>query len=485
MNRSCVKARAIADVPRLGSAITAVLLFLFSISTHAQGVPIRTDKEIAAWAAEYMENAVRFDQFSGSVLIARNGKPIFEMSYGTANMELNVPNRTDTKFRIGSISKQFTAAAIMKLQEQGKLSIHDPICNYLAGCPDAWKAISVKHLLNHTSGLVNFTSLPEASGVFLITPHSHSEVVNIFRNKALESQPGEKYNYNNSGYYLLGMIIEKISGTTYAEFLRENIFNPLGMSDTGFDDQKTIVHNRASGYSLGPDMIFYNTAYTSMDILFSMGGLYSTVEDLLRWEQSFSTGRFLSRSTIDEVFTPGKGSYGYGWWIDKLGGQTRMYHAGGVTDFSSSLQRLPDQKLTVIALSNRGEDGGIRAAYDIAGKICGVPATIRGIQSELTELKAEESLNLIAQAKANFPIFDVREAKLEELGNYLMLVKNKAQAIEVFKVNFDLYPKSSNACLKLANAYKNAGENGLAAKTFERCNKIDAGGKGAVNSQNN
>ena len=461
-------------------AISVFLITLFLIDAHAQFKQIKTNEEIAAWADTYMDDAVRFDHFSGAVLIARDGKPIFLKAYGMANYELEVPNDINTKFRIGSVSKQFTAAAIMQLQERRKLNINDSVCEYLDNCPDIWKPITIKNLLNHTSGIVNFTRLAEASDTFLLLPQSHSKILDTFRKVLLESKPGDAYNYNNSGYYLLGLVIEKASGTTYAEYLRNNIFTPLGMNHTDFDDQETIVKKRASSYRKGSDFIFYNSDYTNMQILFSIGGLYSTVKDLLIWEQSFSTNKLLKTSTIEETFTPGEGNYGYGWWIDKLGICNRMYHDGGITNFSTSLQRLPDARLTVIAISNRGDDGGLRAAYDLVGKICGVPATIRAIQPELMSLSAGKLIEIVNHAKSNFPIFDIQERKVEEIGNYLMLIKQKKQAVEVFKLNVSLYPKSANAYFKLAMAYEAVGNKALAVKNFKLCLELDPTNKTAL-----
>jgi CubicO group peptidase (beta-lactamase class C family) len=460
--------------------ISALIFTRSGTMVVAQDKSNLTDAQLTAWIKEYMDNAVRFDHFSGSVLVVKKGKPVFQKAYGMANYETETPNTLNTKFRIGSISKQFTAAAIMQLQENGKLNINDPVCRYLDTCPDSWKLITIKNLLNHTSGIVNFTRLTEASGNFLILPHTHSEVVNTFRNIPLESAPGKEYNYNNAGYYLLGLIIEKVSGSTYADYLQKNIFVPLGMNNTGIDDQKTIVKNRASGYQLGNDFVFYNTDYTNMQILFSIGGLYSTVSDLLLWEQSFSTAKLLSHSSIVEMFTPGKGNYGYGWWIDKLGNCNRMYHDGGITNFSSSLQKLPDDEITVIAISNRGDDGGIRVAYDIAGKICGVPATIRGIQPELMNLNAEKLVEIVTDAKSNFPIFDIQESKVEEIGNYLMLFKKNKQAVEVFKLNTKLYPESADPYFKLAVAYTAIGEKKLAISNFKHCLKLQPENKAAI-----
>jgi CubicO group peptidase (beta-lactamase class C family) len=453
--------------------IVIILITLLSLNSCTQEKNKWTNGKLASWVTEYMHNAVMFDHFSGTVIMARDGKPFFCKAYGMANYELDVPNNVKTKFRIGSLSKQFTAVAIMQLQERGKLNINDPVGQYLDSCPTTWQSITIKHLLNHTSGIVNFTSLPEATGKFLMVPHTHDEIVDLFRSKPLESAPGERYNYNNSGYYLLGLIIEKVSGKPYAGYLRENILLPLGMKNTDIDDMETIVKNRASGYYLGEDKVFSNSYYTNMGILFSIGGMYSTVEDLLIWEQSFTTARLLKSSTIDEIFTAGKGNYGFGWWIDTLGNCTRMYHDGGITGFSSSLQRIPGEHLTVIAISNRGDDGGIRVAYDIVGKVCDVPATIRGIQPELMKLPSEQLIRIVNDAREKFPIFDIRESKVEELGNYLMHLKEKKQAIEVFKLNVILNPKSANTYFNLAMAYESVDDKLPAIENFKKCLELD------------
>lgn len=459
---------------KITGLIISVLIFL-NIANGQSGKPIWTNEAIAGWVDEYMSNTIKFDHFNGCVLVARNGNIFYKKAFGLANRELNVPNKTSTKFLIGSVSKQFTAAAIMQLQEKGKLSINETIDKYIDSCPPAWKAITIKQLLNHTSGIVNFTALEEASGNFLMLSHSHDEILNLFRNKPLVSKPGEVFNYNNSGYYLLGMIVEKVTGEKFADYVRKNLFTPLGMNNTNFDDQATIVKDRASSYSLSDDKIFYNAYYTNMKTLFSIGGMYSTVDDLLKWQKSFLNRKLLSASSINEVLQPGKGNYGYSWVIEKLGTVRRQYHDGGILSFSASLQYLPDEQITIIAISNSGEDGGIRVAYDIAGKIGNNPATIRAIQPELMQLTAEQSFSLINRYKEGYPNFDIQEAKIIEVGNYLMLLKQKKQAIEVFKLNTLLYLKSASAFLKLAMAFELDGNKELAIRNYKKCLEIEPG----------
>lgn len=200
-------------------------------------------REAAAKIDGYMKAAVRHAQFSGSVLVARDGSPIFSKSYGMANYELNVPNTSRTVYRIASLTKQFTAMAVVQLHEQGKLSIGDPICKYLRECPATWRQITIRHLLTHTSGIPNYSSLPDWDEVLAVKTYERPEFVSLFRSLPLEFTPGEKFEYTNSGYYLLGQIIERASGQSYADYLRDRIFAPLGMAYSGYDETRSLVPN--------------------------------------------------------------------------------------------------------------------------------------------------------------------------------------------------------------------------------------------------
>lgn len=457
------------------------LLILISNAVPAQDRKILSDKEISDWVTTYMTYSEKFDQFGGVILVARNGQPIFQRAYGMANYEMNVPNTLDSKFRIGSVSKTFTAAAIMKLNEQKKLNIDDPICNYIENCPVSWKAITIRHLLVHTSGLANYTNLLEAKGDFLLVPHSHKEVIDLFRNKPLESEPGMKYNYNNSGYYLIGIIIEKVTGKTCETYFKETFFNPLQLKNTGFDKSETLIPNRASGYRLTNDNVLENTYYINMENSFAIGGLYSTASDLLLWDKAFHNNQIFLQSTLQNIFSKDKVSpYGLGWVVDSIGNCHRYYHDGGITDFSASLQHLTENQLTVIAISNKGSDAGIKVAYDIVGKICSYPATIRGFQEDMTNLKSGELLVLIENAKKVFPRFRIKETLVEEIADDLKNQGNIQQAIEVYILNSLLYPNSENVFVKLGEAYLIIGDKKKAKENFEKCLQINAANENAL-----
>jgi CubicO group peptidase (beta-lactamase class C family) len=227
-------------------------------------------------------------RFMGSVLVAKGADVLLSKGYGSANLEWDVPNSPVTKFRLGSITKQFTSASILLLQERGKLNVEDSVKKYMADAPAAWDKVTIYHLLTHTSGIPSFTSFPEYSKwePFAATP---AEEVARFRDKPLDFAPGEKWNYSNSGYVLLGYLIEKIAGVTYEKFVRENIFTPLGMQDSGYDSNSAVIARRAAGYTKGKDGL-ENAGFINMTIPFAAGSLYSTTLDLLKWEQGLFGG---------------------------------------------------------------------------------------------------------------------------------------------------------------------------------------------------
>ena len=328
--------------------IAYLLIFLCAVIPATAQAP--ADAQIVSKINEYMDAATRIDHFSGTVLVARDGKPVVSKGYGMANYEWSIPNAPDTVFRLGSITKQFTSAAIMLLQERGKLNVSDPVCKYVADCPAAWEQVTIKHLLTHTSGIPSYTAFPGFEKTALL-PMKPAELLAEYRSKPLEFAPGEKFNYSNSGYHLLGLIIEKISGQTYEDFLVENIFKPLGLNQTGYDRTNRIIKGRAAGYDRDGDSVA-NTTYIDMWIPYAAGSLYSTTGDLLKWEQALYTEKLLTRKSLDEMFTPFKGTYAYGWGVGKRFEHKSISHGGSINGFSTYLARYPDDRVTVIVLSN-------------------------------------------------------------------------------------------------------------------------------------
>ncbi len=302
-------------------------------------------------------------QFMGSVLVARGTEVLLNKGYGSANLEWDVPNTPATKFRLGSITKQFTAVSILLLQERGKLNMKDPVKKYMADAPVAWDKITIYNLLTHTSGIPNFTSFPEYAKwePFATTPE---ETVARFRDKPLDFAPGEKWAYSNSNYLLLGYLIEKITGGTYEKFVRENIFTPLGMQDSGYDSNSAVIAHRAAGYSLGKDGL-ENAGFVNMTIPHAAGALYSTTGDLLKWEQGLFGGKLLSAASLETMTTPFRNNYACGVAVQTKAGHKAIEHGGGIEGFATSLTYYPDDKLTVVVLGNVAS----RAPGEIGAKL--------------------------------------------------------------------------------------------------------------------
>lgn len=368
-------------VNRLAAFIGLCLLFASYVPAQNSVASPPTAQQIAAKVDEYMNAAVRVDGFSGSILVARDGQPVVSKGYGMANVELDVPNTPQTVFRLGSVTKQFTAMAIMLLQERGKLNVNDPACKYLTDCPTSWQPMTVKNLLTHTAGVPNYTSFPDFAKTAVL-PTTNAAMIAQLRDKPLEFAPGEKYAYSNSGYYLLGAIIERASGKSYADFLQENIFTPLGMKQTGYDSPLRIIKNRAAGYARqGGEIV--NAAYMDMTIPYAAGALDSTTGDLLLWDQMLYTEKLVSRKTLDEIFTPFKSGYGYGWSIGKKFDRQEISHGGGIYGFATEIARFPADKVTVVVLSNvEGAPAG-RIGNDLAAIVFGAAYEIPKERKEI------------------------------------------------------------------------------------------------------
>lgn len=330
---------------------------------------------------EFVTALVEQEQFSGSLLVARDGQVLISKGYGLANVELEVPNTPGTKFRLGSMTKQFTALAILQLQQQGKLNVQDPICQYIQGCPQAWQLTTLHHLLTHTSGVPNFTFFSNYAE-FKKLPATPLKLIEQFRDVRLEFEPGERWRYSNSGYIVLGYIIEEVSGQSYASFLHDNIFKPLQMSDTGYADSRMIITQRAAGYS-APGV---NADYIDMSVPYAAGGLYSTVEDLFVWDQALYTSKLIPFTLQKEMFTPfepipvdareklssqAEVSYGYGWRIGKQFDRQWVAHGGSIDGFAATFDRYPDDKVAIIVLSNLESAQVGNIALNIAQMIFG------------------------------------------------------------------------------------------------------------------
>ena len=348
--------------------ISSAFLFAFPYLSYSQARSIAVPAGFVAKVDEYMQAQTKLRRFTGSILVAREGKVLVSRGYGFANSEWDVPNTPTTKFRLGSITKQFTSMVVMQLQEQGRLSVQDPICRYLSPCPESWKPVTIHHLLTHTSGIPSYTSLSDYPRKMMI-PASREEMVARFRDLPLEFTPGDQYKYDNSGYFLLGLIIEKITGKPYEDVVRGQILEPLGMNATGYDHSEAILKRRAAGYVPSGGGLA-NAAYLDMAQPYAAGSLYSTVEDLLLWDQALYTEKLLHRASLDAMFTPFKSGYAYGWTIRPASPATfdrrQIVHGGGINGFATFIARYPDEKVTVIVLCNNEKFDVGSVAADLA-----------------------------------------------------------------------------------------------------------------------
>ncbi len=308
----------------------------------------KIDDYITAWQ--------KLDRFEGSALVAEKGKVIYRKGFGLANREWNIANGPDTIFRLGSVTKQFTSALVLQLAEQGKLKLDAKIRDYIPEYPaKQGDRVTVHHLLSHTSGIPNYTQ-----AVFMQTRvrdrFAPFDLAREFWAKDLEFDPGAKFAYSNSGYHVLGMIIERVAGKSYEKLLHERILDPLGMKDSGYDHNAQLLKRRAAGYRQGATGV-ENCAYLDMSIPYSAGALYSTVEDLYLWDQALYTEKVLSGKSRDLMFKPNLSDYAYGWFVGPLtlpGGRklARTGHGGGIFGFNTLITRFTDDRQLVVLLSN-------------------------------------------------------------------------------------------------------------------------------------
>ena len=312
--------------------------------------PLAQAEDLTSKFEQYMDKSVEVDHFSGSVLVSKDGEVLFTKGYGLANVEHQVPNTPETKFRLGSITKQFTAMAVLILQEQDKFQLDDPIGKFIEDAPEAWEKVTIHHLLCHTSGVPSYTSQPD-----YMKKMSHAETVKSmiarFKDKPLDFAPGEKFSYSNSGYFLLGALIEKASGMSYEAFLKQAIFEPLGMKDSGYDHPKTVLPHRASGYTRARAGV-ENAEYLDMAQPYAAGSLYSTVEDLAKWDRALTDERLISKDSYVKMYTPVKNDYAYGWSVTTRSGRKEIGHGGGINGFATQITRYPEEKVCVVVLCN-------------------------------------------------------------------------------------------------------------------------------------
>jgi CubicO group peptidase (beta-lactamase class C family) len=429
----------------------------------------------------------KYGQFNGAALVADNGKVIYKKGFGLANMEWNIPNGPDTKFRLGSITKQFTATLILQLVEQGKLKLDGKVSDYLPYYrQDTGARITIHNLLSHTSGVPNYTAAPGFSENVSRNPFKVDEFVKKYASGDLEFEPGTKFNYSNSGYFLLGAIIERVTGKLYEEVLKENILDPVGMKNTGYDHYGMVLSKRAAGY-VKTQRGYENAPYLDMTIPYAAGSLYSNVEDLFLWDQALYGEKVLSAASKELMFKPNLENYGYGFGIRKASlGPNKIAvpvveHNGGINGFSTSIVRLVGDKRLIVLLDNTSQ-GRYLDSIDLAitnilyeqpyeAAKLSIAETLRRTAVEKEVASAVKQYRELKATRSKE--YDFSEPELNTLGYQLLQMKKVADAIEIFKLNVEAYPQAANTYDSLGEAYMTHGDKELAITNYKKSLELD------------
>ena len=426
-----------------------------------------------------------YGSFNGSALVSEHGRVIFKKGYGWANMEWQIPNQPDTKFRLGSITKQFTSMLIMQLVAEGKLHVEDKLSDVLPYYrKDTGNQVTLQHLLTHTSGIPSYTS-EKNMHEWWHNPFEVEDFVKKHCSGDLEFTPGSKFEYDNSGYFLLGAIIEKVTGKKYADVLQERIFGPLGMKNSGYDHSEPLIEHRAQGYEHGKDG-FVNAEYLDMSIPYAAGSLYSTAEDLYLWDQGLYTEKLLSKELKAKMWTPALLNYAYGWGVAKIAdgkpgaGQTLIQHGGGINGFNTHEARYVDEKHLVVLLNNTGVTKLEQMTEEIAAILYGKPYELPkpSLTAQLMKIANEKggeaAVNEYRRLKKESPEkYDFSEAGLREVGILLFQAEKVPEATALLRLNTEEHAKSAQAFFFLGYILLQTGNKTEAVTALEKAVELD------------
>jgi CubicO group peptidase (beta-lactamase class C family) len=437
-------------------------------------------------------------KFNGSVLVSDQGKVIYKKGFGLANMEWGIPNQPNTKHRLGSITKQFTAMLILQLVADGKLDLQKPITNYLTDYPKAnGDLITIHSLLTHSSGIPNYTSFPKFMEERSRDPYTPEEFVKIFADMELDFIPGEKFSYSNSGYFLLGVLIEKISGKSYEQMLQDKIFIPLNMKDSGYDNHTTILKNRATGYEK-QGREYVNSSYIDMTIPYAAGSIYSTVEDLFKWDQALYTNSILPKKYMTMYFEPQIKAwedlhYAYGWGVGyvKIGNSTdsilAMGHGGGINGFNTNITRTTTNNSLIVLLNNTGE----APLNDITSSIL---AIIHGKEYDMPKQSVADAVMAVIENKGidagivhytrikDSVAYSLSEGEMNRIGYLLMRSDRIEEARKIFQLIVEEFPSSSNAYDSFGESLMALGKKELAIINYRKSVELNPNNQNGIDA---
>ncbi|MFD1820415.1 CubicO group peptidase, beta-lactamase class C family [Pseudarcicella hirudinis] len=432
--------------------------------------------------------------FNGSVLVAKRGKIILQKGYGFANMESGARNTVNTKFRIASLSKQFTAMLIMQLKQSGLLNLGDPISKFLPYYrKDIGNKVTIYELLTQTSGIPDYTSRPDFFPDIATHHYTPDKFVEKFCSDSLQYEPGTRYSYCNSNYYILGAIIESITQKPYAIVLKEKIFDVAGMKDSGIDTPYEVLKNRANGYNYNYGN-YTNASYINMaSAIYAAGGIYSTIGDLLLWDEALYGEKLLSKENKDIMFTPFLNKYAFGIIVNKTSipginhEVTLMVHTGGINGFRSIMLREVEDREVIILLSNSVLNNNFDIDLNpVSNRIFSIlnnlpyekpkPSIGESVGEKVYQSSVEKAISFFQQAKLQAKKkydFTNLESELNSLG-YSLLSRNRTKdAVVVFKLNTEEFSKSWNVFDSYAEALLKDGQKEAALKNYRLSLKIN------------
>jgi CubicO group peptidase (beta-lactamase class C family) len=411
--------------------IYAVILLAVLSNVHAQSIDKSVLKNIDAMLVDSFPQ----DQPGVTVLVAKDGEILYDRAFGLADAELKVPMNSGNIFRIGSITKQFTAVAILQLVSKGEIAIEDDITKYLKDYPTHGHSITIEHLLTHTSGIKSYTSMSDFMSNQIKTDMTPEELVDVFDNEPMDFAPGDQFRYNNSGYVLLGYIIEKVSGMSYEKYIEENIFKPLGLDNSYYGSASRIIENRARGYEKNGDTLL-NADYLSMTLPYAAGSLLSTTHDLSRWTEAVMNGEVVDKALLEKAHTSfildngSETNYGYGWSLRSILGSPTIEHDGGINGFLTSGIYLPEEKVYVAVLSNCTCHDPGRYSEKIAALVLG-----KDFEREIMQVDSM----LLPQYQAVYESKSGEQRIITVEGSNVYSVRTGGQRLEVFPFDVDKF----------------------------------------------